>query len=160
MVTQRRGLVWVSTISPVQTLAAGAQTSVLLFNDSTFGGRQVKGATVTRLLMDISLRADAVAQLNSLMYGVTIVNSDAAGAGAFPDADVMGDRASWMVRGRLETISANLSDSSQWDRRSMDIRGQRVFRNEEDSLYLIVDSTSTFVLQWAAFMRVLLKAPV
>ena len=157
MVSRRRNLVWNGATTDFGDLAVGSQTNLLLFNDTTFGGLHVKGTTLTRTLIDLRLRADAVAQDVQLTWGITTVNSDARAAGAFPDPNDHGDRASWVVRGRMLTIQDSLSDKSQWDIAQLDLRSQRVFRDEQQELHLILNNSGAFVLEWAAFVRVLLK---
>ena len=156
----RRQLAWVNARSDFATLAGGAQTNMLLFNDATFGGRHTKGATVTRILAKVWMKNNAVAQANSLAWGITIVNADARAAGAFPDPADLGDRAGWLVRDWMLGNSDSLSDASQWITTVFDLRSQRILRNEEDELHLIPENTGSFTLQWAAFVRVLLKMPL
>jgi len=157
----RRVKEWFSTQQAFQDLADGGQTNLTLFSAALVGPRFIKGATVTRMLIDIALRADSVAQTARLFWGIVPMNADARAAGAFPDADDMSDRPGWMIRGQLTTIQASLSDSTQWDRRFLDIRSQRVLRNEEEELQLIVDNLSggAVVGEWAAFIRVLMLMP-
>ena len=140
-------------------LAAGAQTNLLLFNDATFGGRHLEGATVTRMLVKLWLRSDALTQDNILDWGITKVNADARAAGAFPDPNDFLDRASWLVRDRMYNRQSNLSDGTQWTISHMDLRAQRILRNEEEELHLILNNSGSFVLEWAAYVRVLLKLP-
>ena len=85
------------------------------------------------------------------------MNADARAAGAFPEADDVSDRAGWMVRGVLRGKNSDLSDSSQTVHRSLDIRSQRVMRNEEDELQLVLDAFTPNALEWAADIRVLVK---
>ena len=100
------------------------------------------------MIIDLRLAADSVAQRVQLLWGIVVVNADARAAGAFPDADDMTDRADWLVRGKMETIQDSLSDASQWDRVSLDLRAQRILHSEEAELHLIIDSVGTgFILQ-------------
>ena len=158
---RRRGMQWVDSFSSESNTLSVAtlQTNLLLFNDTTFGGRHVKGATATRLLVDITLKADSVAQYVTMIWGITMVNADARAAGHFPDPNDIADRAAWMVRTRMMTIQASLSDSSQWERLRLDLRAQRVFRSEEDELHLIINNAGSFTLDWSAHVRTLIKDP-
>ena len=133
---------------------------MLLVNETELGVREVKGATVTRMLLDIRLEASSLAQQVQCHWGIVIVNADARAAGAFPDADDLGDRADWLVRGHLRTVQDSLSDASQWDRVKADLRAQRVLRSEESELHLIMDAGSDgFTMVWSAYIRVLMKLP-
>ena len=156
-----RPMQWYTSTQGFSTIADGATTSLLLYNAATLGTRNIKGATMTRLIIDLTIRADSVAQLAVVFWGIVVMNADAAAAAAFPDPEDMSDRAGWMVRGKSQTIQASLSDASQWDRRRMDIRSQRVLRTEEDELRLIVhnSSGSGVVAQWGPFIRVLARLP-
>ena len=154
----RRETEWYSLDRTFATLGSGVQSNELLFGTASVASQQIKGTTITRMLIDMYLKADSVAQLVNLYWGIVVLNRDAVVAGAFPEADDVSDRAGWMVRGKLNTIQDSLSDSSQWARRTLDIRSQRLMRNEEDELQLVVDASSSgFILQWAAYIRVLVK---
>ena len=158
--TLRRATQWLSTYKGRGNLASGVQDNLLLVNETELGVREVKGATVTRILLDIRLEASSVAQQVQMHWGIVVVNADARAAGAFPDADDYGDRADWLVRGHLRTIQSDLSDASQWDRVRADLRAQRILRSEESELHLIVDAGSDgFTMIWTAFIRVLMKLP-
>jgi len=157
---RRRQMQWFSVLVNPLSLASGAQVSSLVYSASTIGARFIKGATVTRQIIDLSLRSGSVAQENQLFWGVVVVNSDAAAAGAFPEADDLSDRPGWMIRGRLENKQSDLSDSSQWTRKELDIRGQRKLDSEEDELRMIFDAGTTgFTLEFSLFWRVLMKMP-
>ena len=150
---------WSSASSSFVNIVAGAQANLLLMSNAVFPGINAKGSTITRLIVDLRVKAASVAQLNEVFWGIVMVNGDASAAGAFPEADVLGDRAGWMVRGRFMVIQDSLSDRSQWDEAKLDLRAQRIMRNEEDELHLILDNSGGFTAQWAAFIRVLVKNP-
>ena len=98
-----------------------------------------------------------MAQLNALSWGIVIINMDAEVAGALPDPQDDFDRAGWVIRGRIFVKQDSLSDSSQWGRTERDVKGQRKFSNEEQTLQLVVNNAGAFSLNWAAFIRVLIK---
>ncbi len=156
----KRQFEWFTTRNNGQTLASDAQGGFGLYNAGAVGARFIKGATVTRMLIDLRLRAESVAQLVEVAYGIVVMNSDAVAAGGFPDADDLSDRADWLVRGRLQTIQASLSDSSQWDRVRLDIRTQRILRSEEDEVRMVFDANSSgFTLVIDAYVRLLMRMP-
>jgi len=156
---KRRETEWFTTNQGFLPIVAGAQANLTLFSASLIGARFVKGTTITRMIIDVIARNDAVAQTSILHWGIVPVNADARAAGAFPDADDMSDRAGWLMRGRLVFNSNAVSDSSQWAQRHYDLRSQRVLRNEEEELQFIIDSTSSFTADWSAYIRVLVKWP-
>ena len=156
----KRSFEWFTTDTGFQSLASAAQTNLTLYSATLVGARFIKGATVTRMLLDLRLRSDSVAQLVEAYFGILPVNADARAAGAFPDVDDASDRAGWLYRAKFRTIQDSLSDSSQWDTRHLDLRAQRILRTEEDELQLVVDASgSGFTLQWAAYIRVLMRMP-
>ena len=159
MVTRRRPFEWYTANQFFTNLAANAQGNLLIYNAIQHGVRGIKGATVTRLLVDIELQPDSVGQNVVMFWGITMVNADARAALAFPEADDPADRADWLGKGRLQTSSSDLFDGSQWHRVHRDLRAQRVFHSEEDELHLIVDSGTVNVLTWSAFIRVLIRLP-
>ena len=154
----RRGTEWFTTDRGFTALGSGSQDNVTLFNASLVGARFVKGTTITRMLIDFIVKNDAIAQTNILYWGIVTMNADARAAGAFPDPLDVSDRAGWMVRGKILTNADSLSDSSQWARKTLDIRSQRILHTEEDELQLILESSGTgFTLQWATYIRTLVK---
>jgi len=157
--TQPRPVQWVSSQFSFSNFVAGATTNLLLYNSLSLGFAAVKGATVTRTILKLWVASQALAQLNELAWGITQVNADARAASAFPDPDDMSDRAGWMIRGWELNQMSDLSNSNQWTTVNMDLRGQRVLRNEQDELHLIVHNSGSFGLVWSAFVRVLMKLP-
>ncbi len=156
----RRVLQWFTSNQNNTALLSDTQQNLLLYNAIVQGPRFIKGATVTRILLDLVIEADSVAQRNTMFWGIAVVNADARAAGAFPEADDVSDRAGWLGRGKLEVEQASLADSSQWGRTKLDLRSQRVLRNEEEELHLIIDAAATgFTLNWSAYVRVLMRLP-
>jgi len=149
---------WFSSIIGFTALASGAQTSVNLLTNQPEATR--KGSTVTRILLNLVHKADAVAQLTEFHWGIVFIDSDAAAAGAFPEADVVSDRPDWLARGWSATIADNLSASPRWNRTILDLRMQRICRAEDDELHLILDaSASGFSLDFGLFARTLVRLP-
>ena len=155
----RRPMEWFNTSRSFTSLAASTQVSTTLFSAAAQGTRSVLGATVTRELLDIYVQAESVAQLVEMYYGLAILSQDAVLASGLPDPDSETDRADWLTRGRIMTIQASLSDSSQWGRVHLDLRSQRILRSEEDQVELIFNNTTAFILKWAFDMRMLIKLP-
>ena len=159
--TQRRPtrpMEWFTNERAFAAIASAGQDNHTLFNASSVGARFVKGTTITRMIIDVRLKPDTVAQQVNLSWGVVVMNADARAAGAFPDVDDISERPGWLVRGRLTAISANLSDMSQQDRVLLDNRSQRILRNEEDELQFIVDAGSDgFGMLWFMYIRTLVK---
>ena len=155
-----RPMQWVDSEARFGALAANAQSNLLLYNSLSLTAGLVKGATITRMIVDVTGRAGSVAQINYLFWGITVVNADARSAGAFPDSDDMGETAGWLARGRLVVMADSISDASQFVHARLDLRSQRILRSEKDELHLIVDNgSSSFVVDWAAMIRVLVKLP-
>jgi len=155
-----RPMQWVTRDIGPATLASGLLTNFILYNSLSITSAATKGVTITRMIVDIVAKNDALAQLNKAFWGIVPVNADASAAGGFPDPEDMTDRASWLARGRIVVNADSLSDSSQWSRTELDLRSQRILRSEQDELHLIVKNVATgFTIQWAAFIRVLLKLP-
>ena len=154
----RRPLQWYDTELEFATLAVGGQTNLLLYNAVSLGARNIKGATVTRMLLDFDLRSDSLAQLNRLRWGIVMMNADARAAGAFPDPGDPSDRAGWLARGRMNNMMTS-QDASQWTTRHHDLRSQRIFHTEEDELHLILDNNGGFILSFSAYIRLLVRLP-
>ena len=155
-----RPMQWVSRSTGFLSLAPLTLTNFILYNSLSISSAAVKGATVTRMIVDLTFKNNALAQNNDAYWGIVPVNADASAAGGFPDPKDMTDRASWLVRGREQFNADSLSDYAQWVRVRQDLRSQRILRSEQDELHLLVenaDGADTF--QWAAFIRVLMKLP-
>ena len=148
-----------SAVNPWQNLSALQQSNMLLYNVTYQAAALVKGATITRLIVDLQMRNTFLSQTAWMFWGITTVNADARAALAFPDPSDLGETAGWMVRGRLVATSLNLVGNQEITRTMLDIRSQRVFRNEKDELHLIVDNGPSAGCEWTAFIRVLVKLP-
>ena len=155
----RRKTQWYTTRLVDFSLIAGAQDALILFDQLSAVGDIVKGCTVTRMLVDLWMKPASVAQVNTALWGITTVNSDARAAGALPEADDLAERAGWLVRGELYSI-ANALTRSEFAHTQMDLRSQRVLRNDEEELILIIDNAGSFTMVWHAFVRVLIKLPL
>ncbi len=155
-----RPMQWVTTTREQTNIVSGAQTNLPLFTSISLPQGVVKGCTLTRMILEMNMTSESVAQLNQLYFGVVPVNADAASVGQFPEADDLADRAGWLIRGRLWNIQSDLSDPSQWTTRQYDLRAQRVFRSERDELHLIIDTPVTgFTCRVGVFVRCLIKLP-
>ena len=162
MVTRnKRGLQWFTSVLSMGALSDSGQTNLPLYTVANVSAQFIKGSTVTRTLVDIRIAANSVAQRVILFCGLVVINADAASAGVFPDPGDSSDRAGWLGRWRMETIQDSLSDSSQEDHVKLDLRSQRILRAEEDEYHLIVQnlSGSSFVLNWEAYVRALIRLP-
>ena len=155
----RRPTEWYTTDHPFTALGSGTGANFTMFNAISHGAQRILGSTITRNIIDVRLRASAVAQLVVVHWGIVVMNADARAAGAFPDPEDVSDRADWLVRGKLHTIQASLSDSSQWDRMSLDLRAQRRLHSEEDELQLIWFASGGFTAEFAAYIHTLIKLP-
>ncbi len=155
----RRPFEWYSAFIDFADLAAGSQTNMLMYNAVTHGTRNIKGATITRMLMELVVRSNSVAQDNILFWGIVIVNSDARAAAAFPEPRDVSDRPDWLARGRMQNKQSDLSDSSQWTTKTLDLRTQRIIRAEEDELHLIIDNDGSLIFEWSAYVRTLVRLP-
>ncbi len=160
MVTRNeRTLQWFTSEQNFTDLLTTAQLNLPLYDTTRVNAQFIKNATVTRMLVDLRCRANGVAQTVFFHWGIVVVNADAVVAAVFPDPQDLSDRAGWLARGKLTTIQASLSDSSQEDKMRVDLRSQRILRNEESTLQLVVHNSSGFTLEWYAFIRVLMRMP-
>ena len=125
------------------------------------GAANLKGSTVTRLIGWVAVVPTVLASVSSCAWGIIVGNSDARVVGALPNPEDISDRADWMVRDRMLVNSNSLSDSSQWARRSFDLRAQRVMRSEEDELCFVIHASATNnnTMNYAVYIRALLLLP-
>jgi len=154
-----RGFRWVTRIDDSQAVSSGGQTCIDLLVPYTVLVDNLKGHTITRIIMRIILEPDTTDQITSTHYGIAVVNADAAAANAFPDADIEGDNVAWLMRDFSVNRMTSLTDSSQVADRSYDIRAQRLLRSDQDELHLIVDTSSGGGMIFRMMTRVLLRLP-
>ena len=152
----RRALQWYETIGAEQVLTAQLTTGVDLLSNLATGNRQ--GATVTRMILDMTAHPTALTVVNELYWGVSVMNADALAAGAFPDPETV-DETDWLIHGRMITRSANLSSVEGDARVSMDLRSQRILRSVADRLILVRRVNTTVDMDTSLFFRVLMKHP-
>ena len=150
-----RTLRWHETIIGSTALAGGAQTNHELA--ATIESSETRGATVTRMIIDISMHPEALTVIHETYWGITILPIEAVQAGAFPEADAI-EEANWLVHGRMYARSENLSDSSRDPRVMLDIRSQRIFRARTDRLHIILDNQPNAV-NYSMFVRTLVRTP-
>jgi len=156
----RRPTQWYSAHIDRNALASGAITSHELFGTATVTATAVKGSTVTRFLIDLTVHPQSLTVVVNLFWGLVLLNADAVAAGGLPDPVDTSDRPDYLVRGWLQSGSGNLSDLSQDRRVSLDIRSQRIIRSEEDQLRIVFQaSTSGITLDYSFFSRALIKRP-
>ena len=156
----RRGLQWyTSQNTAFSTLSAAGQSNLPLYTTADVTATAMKGSTVTRTLVDITIAANAVAQRVALAWGLAVINGDAANAGVFPDPEDLSDRPGWLARGLIQTIQASLSDSSQEKQIRVDLRSQRILRAEEDEYHLIFTNVGVNTLKLSTYIRALIKYP-
>ena len=152
----RRPTQWYESIQQDVALNAGQQAHTDLLSNIATGNRQ--GSTVTRMILDIQMRPGAITVTHEIYVGIAVLNADAVGASAFPDADSVDDT-DWLFHARLISNSSNVSDGTQGDRIRMDIRSQRVLRAQQDRLILVRDNLIGAVTTYNHFIRVLMKHP-
>ena len=122
-------------------MASGGQVRIPMLPLLAVGNR--KGATVTRLLLEMSWIADADSARKVMNWGITYVNSDAVVALAFPDPSSTLDTPDWIARGQQFAVANSAIASSPGynvTRKSLDLRSQRICRAEDDELYFIIDT--------------------
>ena len=154
----RRSLRWFSTFADAQTVTAGGQSNNSLL--SLVDSADMKGATITRMIVQLVLASGAADQIGRVKWGIVVVSEDAAVAAAFPEADFASDQADWLVRGAELVRQSDVDDGSQHVRVFRDLRAQRVIRSADDQLHFIIDKDSTTgTVNYDLFTRVLLRMP-
>ncbi len=151
-----RAMQWFSIVDEGdRSLASAAQFEADLLTGLSLD--LTKGATITRVLLDIVIAPDTVSQITHTSYGLVMVNDDQFSAGAVPEADANADRADWLLRARSRNTAAAISDSSQLWVRSYDLHSQRVLRSEKQTLALVLDQSSGGGVVFYWMSRVLVK---
>jgi len=154
-----RAFRWVTRLQTESPTAAGAQTCVDLLAPYSSVVDNLKGHTVTRILLTLTATPDAINEIGQVFYGIAIVNADAAAASAFPDADIESDNVRWLLRDYMDTRMTNLNDGSQKETRTYDLRAQALLRSDQEEVHLILDRTGVGGMLHSMLSRVLLRMP-
>ena len=159
MPASRRRFQWYTRLYMNQPLAAGTQDCVDLLPPTVWADAQKKGATLTRLLLRINIRGQVNGQTSYTYFGVAMVNADAAAALAFPDADIEADNVAWLMRDFTLNSAGDIFDVSQHQERSYDLRGQRVWRSEQEELHCIFNQDLAGATTISLMSRILMRLP-
>ncbi len=99
---------WYDRISGIVSLASGGQDEYDLLTNMDV--KDSKGATITRIVLTLDIRASTVNVYNEVFLGLTCWPQEAFLAGIMPEADDEDDNgAGWMYRGRLWTLVPDLN---------------------------------------------------
>ena len=156
----RRLLQWFDTIEVAQTLSSNGQAEHDLLVEME--DQDQRGATVTRMLLDIDIRPNTVNSYAQMYVGILAWPAEAFLAGIMPDADQEADEGlGWMFRGRLYTLedTLNVAPRNMGSRLVVDLHSQRVLRTSgADSIYLILDQDSSGItLTYNFICRLLMR---
>ena len=158
MPQRAREVRWFQTHADAQTVTSGGQANVEVLQALSVDQR--KGATVTRIILELVLGVAQIDTKCNLKWGIVSLTEDANTAGAFPDADAALDLADWLVRGASIIKMSDVDDGSQFVRVSKDYRAQRILRGATDETHFIIDqNTSGATVNWDLWTRILVKLP-
>ena len=135
-----RTLKWFTALRSHQALASAGQTSFPLL--AGLPVETAKGATITRMILDMWVLPDTINVVKVMDYGVVFINEDAVAAAAFPETDNEGERPDYIHRGRVFIAANALNLPNPAGIVHKDLRAQRICRSEEDDLRLICDLDS------------------
>ena len=128
----RRGVFWDDTM--VDTTLANNGVSLPNL-DGGIPEDEIKGLTVTRILLDLWCQAVTVNTSGLLSFGIYVVENDALSAGAVAEPQDSVDDAGWMFRlARQAWGSSNLFDHAQALHVVADLRAQRKYPGEDYTL--------------------------
>ena len=153
----RRPVEWYDTIKQGEALASGGQTEFdLLVN---MEDRQNKGATITRIILNLDIRPLSVNTYTQVYVGLTLWSQEAFLTGIMPDADDAADMGvGWMYRGRLWSLVSSLNDAPGiGGSLQLDLRSQRKLTSEDQSLFIVLDAVAATNLTIDFLARVLVK---
>ena len=98
---------------------------------------EIKGITLTRLLMDLTLTAPSAGSGSTYAGGIYVCEEDAFAAAAVADPGETGDDAAWVWRvAQIPVFTGTNNDHSQSNRYVLDLRAQRKFLGEDYVLIL------------------------
>ena len=120
---------------------------------------EIKGMTLTRLLMDLTIVAVTAGTGSIYAGGIFMAEGDAFAAAALPDPQEVGDDAGWVWRvAGIPVFNNDPNDRAQALRYVLDLRAQRKFIGED---YVLVirnhNEGGASALNMNGFIRCLFK---
>ncbi len=155
----RRTVKWFTTKDIDQALLDAATDNFTL--STGLAAANKKGATVTRLIVDLNARTDTLGSIKHLYWGIVLI-ADGFTTATLPDPEVEGDRADWMVRGVMHTGAPALgTEFGAAAQINLDIRSQRRIPTEDFSLQLIISDSGAGAggLLFTHLTRTLVRLP-
>ena len=154
-----RGFRWVTRIFPRTAVAASAQQCVDLLVPYSSVVDNLKGHTVTRIILKIVVEADGAGPVSQTHWGIALVNADAAAALAFPDAEAEQDNVRWLLRDYSDNRLSSTTDHAQLTIERYDLRAQALLRSDQEELHLIVNQNAADGILFSSMTRILLRMP-
>jgi len=155
-----RAVKWFTTMFTDQAIASAGILPITLLD--AVDQANMKGSTVTRMIIDIWGQADVLSARKRLDIGIIWIDTDAVIASALPDPEVESERADWLFRGTEFYVgtSSTPANARMWPR-SWDIRSQRKCTSDLDQLMLIakVNAITSGGILFSGTVRVLLRLP-
>ena len=159
----RRRMAWTETVISTNVLGAGGQIGHRIFGPE--GQLSLVGATITRILFNLSMlpeTGETGGDMGRLDYGMTMVDEDAATAGAFPDP-AGSDTVPWVMRDmRILVNESTVRTPQSLVVALYDLSSQRILRSARHSLYFIMDNTTisgAITARYEIHARTLYKLP-
>ena len=118
-----------------------------------------KGATITRIIMSLTVRPALENVQSEIYFGIAAVNADAAAALVFPDPDVETDNVRWLVRGGGPNESNADTLFSSWRHYEFDLRAQLRYRSEQEETHFILNQNAGGDMFFWLMTRILVKHP-
>ena len=154
MTTQRRRTRWLDDFGLIAPAASGQAAAEL---DTPLAAElHVQGYTIVRVLLVVHALITTLGVNAAVTYGLTLMNSDAVAAGAFPDPQGV-DEVPWLLRDRI--VGIRDADAGRQEMvRTYDLRAMRKY-NGQSSLQFIADADSSSAWSLNVSSRVLVKIP-
>ena len=160
MAGKARTLKWFTTLRTLVAIADNEQETFDLLADMSVA--DMEGSTVTRMILEMWVENDVTSNPKTMDMGILWVNNDAFQVEAFPDADDEDERADWIWRGRMHSVTNNVGLSANaGGYMYRDLRAKRICRSEMDHLTLIcdMDGNGTGGMFLTFMTRVLMQMP-
>ena len=135
-----RAMKWYTTLVNENAISSGGFLRLPLLSGMSIAN--MKGSTVTRMIIDIWLRPDTLSSFKILDFGILWYPQAAVDANAFPDLAIEDEKYDWLLRSRMYATGSVSGQNPIITEKHYDNGSQRICRATNDILMMLIDLNS------------------